>query len=109
MPRGSVNVALVSNRRKGVPWSRRGCSAVSSAGVVAVIIREGVQQLSSCSLLLAVIPVVLRIVGMARRDALSLGVNESGALTRRRQDQTRRDETRWKEVVKAFAPRVGRW
>ena len=40
--RGSVNAALVSNRRKAVPRSRRCCSAVSSAGVVVAIMGVGV-------------------------------------------------------------------
>ena len=47
--RGSVNVALVSNRRKALPRSRRCCSAVSSAGVGVAIMGVGVQYESSCS------------------------------------------------------------
>ena len=51
--RGSVNAALVSNRRKAVPRSRGCCNAVSSAGVVVAIIGVGVHLVSSCSVGLA--------------------------------------------------------
>ena len=51
--RGSVNAALVSNRRKAVPRSRRCCSAVSSAGVVVAIMGVGVDHVPSCSVGLA--------------------------------------------------------